>query len=259
MLNETISDNTKSIMFKIGKAIEKGVGEDIRTYLANSNNVVNNAIAFLRGDYIVTNIRNTVESDSAEIKYFKRNSWTGCIVLDRIDKHTYSVCAKKTLDRIPKNMTRSNPHYLQTILNTENRNEEAVIRQMTFADFGFSVGSQFTEEEYQKDFGAIMEDALSLADDYRHWVITYEAEHNSLTGLSAVLLDGEFDVVKEISLMEMMKPDFGSLTSSESNDERKKDAHSLVSVKHGLIGRKASEKEKHTELLLKSVEERKEA
>lgn len=259
MLNETISDNTKSIMVKIGKAIGKGVGEDIRTYLANSDNAVNNAIAFLRGDYIVTNIRNTVETESVEIKYFKRSSWTGCIVLDRTDKHSYSVCAKKTLERIPKNMTRRSPHYLQTILNTENKDEEATGRQMSLADFGFSVGSQFTEEEYEKDFLTIMEEALSLADDYRHWVITYEAEHNSLVGLSAVLLDGEFGVVEEISLMEMIKPDFGNLTSAETKDVKKKDAHSLVSVKPRLIGRRASEKEQHTEMLSKSVEESKEA
>lgn len=59
--------------------------------------------------------------------------------------------------------------------------------------------------------------------------------------------------------MEMMKPDFGCLTSAETADEQKKDAHSLVSVKSGLIGRKASEKEKHTEILPKSMEESKEA
>lgn len=259
MLNETISENTKSIIVKIGKAIEKGVGEDIRIYLANSDNATNNAIAFLRGDYINTNIRNTVESETVEIKYFKRSSWTGCIILDRMDKHSYSVCARKTLDRIPKNMTRTSPHYLQTILNIENKDETATERQISLADFGFSIGSQFTEEEYEKDFLTIMEEALSLADDYRHWVITYEAEHNSLIGLSAILLDREFGVVKEISIMEMMQPDFGSLTSAETKGDKKKDAHSLVSVKHGLIGRKASEKEKRIEILPKSVEESKEA
>ena len=257
-MNESISDSTKLIMIKIGRAIEKGVGEDVRTYLANSDNAVNNAIAFLRGDYIVTNIRNTVESELVEIKYFKRSSWTGCIVLDRADKYSYSVCARKTLERIPKNMTRRSPHYLQTILNTENRDEEANVRQITFADLGFSVGSQFTEEEYEEDFFAIMEEALSPADGYRHWVIAYETEHNCLTGLSAILLDGEFGVVEEISLMEMMKPDFASLTSVETKDEKKKDAHSLVSIKPGFIGRKASEKEKRTELLPKFVEESKE-
>ncbi len=259
MVNETISDNTKSIMLKIGKAIEKGVGEDIRTYLANSDNAVNNALSFLRGDYIVTNIRNTVESDSVEIKYFKRSSWIGCIVLDRTDKYSYSVCASKTLERIPTNMTRRSPHYLQTILNIENKDEEAVGKQMSLVDLGFSIGNQFTEEEYEEDYLAIMEEALSRADDYRHWVITYEAAHNSLTDLSAVLLDREFGIVKKISLMELMKPDFGALTSAVPKEEKEKDAHSLVSVKPGLIGRRASEKEKHIEILPKFVEESREA
>ena len=61
MFNKIISDNTKSIMVKLGKAIKKGVGEDVRTYFANSGNVVNNAIIFLRGDYIATNIKNSLE------------------------------------------------------------------------------------------------------------------------------------------------------------------------------------------------------
>ena len=64
MFNKTISDNTKTLMVKIGKAIEKGVGEDIRTYIANSDNAVNNAIAFLRGDYIVTNITKTSHTNT---------------------------------------------------------------------------------------------------------------------------------------------------------------------------------------------------
>lgn len=259
MLNETMSENTKSIMVKIGKAIEKGVGEDIRTYLANSDNAVNNALGFLRGDYIVTNIRNTVASETVEIKYFKRSSWTGCIILDRINKNSYSVCAEKTLKRIPKNKDRKSPHYLQTILNTENREEKGDGRQMSLSDYGFSIGEQFTEAEYEKDFLSIMEEALSLTDNYRHWIITYEAEHNSLVGLSAVLLDGEFCVVKNIPLMEMMKPDFGSLTFTNSKDEEKKDVHNLVSVKPGLIGRKASEKELHIEILPKSIDESKDA
>ena len=259
MIYENLSNNTQNLMLKIWQAIEKGVGEDIRTYLANNDNAVNNAVPFLRGDYIATNIRNTVESETVEIKYFRRSSWIGCIILDRKDKYSYSVCARKTLERIPKNITRKTPHYLQTILNIENKDEEAVDRQMNFADFGISVGNQFTEEEYENDFYSIMENALSLEDGYRHWVITYEAEHNSLVDLSAVLLDGEFCIVNEISLMEMLKPDFGALTSAEVKDEREKDAHCLVSIKPGFIGRKASEKEKHTEILPKTVKADKEA
>ena len=193
MLNKTISDNTKTIMVKIGKAIEKGVGEDIRTYLANSDNAVNNAIAFLRGDYIVTNIRNTVESETVEIKYFKRSSWTGCIILDRKDKHSYSVCARKTLERIPKNITRRSPHYLQTILNTENRDEEAVGRQMSLADFGFSVGNQFTEEEYEKDFFAIME-------NISYQVAAGKIGKDLLRRIMQAIMDGTYESDEELKL-----------------------------------------------------------
>ena len=50
------SDNLQTIIEKIVKAIEKAVGEDIRSYLANSNAATNYAIPFLRGDYINTNI-----------------------------------------------------------------------------------------------------------------------------------------------------------------------------------------------------------
>ncbi|XME01980.1 DUF5986 family protein [Lachnospiraceae bacterium C1.1] len=258
MTNDLITFNTKSIMIKIGKAIEKGACEDIRTYLENNNNAVNNALGFLRGDYIVTNIRNTVRDNSVEIKYFKRSSWTGCIIIDHTDKNTYSVCAKSTLDRIPKNKNRKKPHYVQTLLNTENRYEEAEERQMTLADFGILEETQFTEEDYRKDFWEIMEETLSIEDNYKHWVVTYEVEHNSLVGVSAVLLNKEFAVVKEISIIDMLKPDFGNLTIEEPMDKQIKDAHSLVSIKPGIIGRMASEKEKHIEILPKHKEETKE-
>lgn len=254
MFNKIISDNTKSIMVKLGKAIEKGVGEDVRTYFANSGNVVNNAIIFLRGDYIATNIKNSLESESVEVKFFKRSSWTGCIVLDRVDKNSYSVCARKTLERIPKNRTRIKPHYLQTLVNIENKEEEARDRQMNLTEFGLSVESLFTKEQYENDFMSIMDDALSIADDYRHWIIAYEVEHNNLTSLSAILLDREFCVVEEIPLMDLMMPDFGRLTYADKCEGEAKDSHSLVTIKPGIIGRKASEKEMHTTIRPKAIE-----
>lgn len=258
MNNEIISNNAKLVLINICKAIQKGVEEDMRTYLDNNKNVVNNALHFLRGDFIITNIRNTVISDTVEMKLFKRGYWTGCIILNRIDKHSYSICSKNTLDSIPKKV-RNNPHFLQTLLNIENKSEVAVMRQMTFSDYGISIGTIFTDDEYENDFYKIMEEALSLKDDYRHWVIVYEADHNNLIGLSAMLLDGDFGVVKEISLMEFIQPDFGKLTSKAESDELEKDAHSLVSIKPGLVGRKSSEKEKQTEIVLKSLKESKES
>ena len=70
------SDNLQTIIEKIVKAIEKAVGEDIRSYLANSNTATNNAIPFLRGDYINTNIKYAMENEAVEIINFKRASWS---------------------------------------------------------------------------------------------------------------------------------------------------------------------------------------
>lgn len=66
-------------------------------------------------------------------------------------------------------------------------------------------------------------------------------------------------MVQEISLLEILKPDFSELTASDIKSEKQDDVHNLVSVKAGLIGHKASEPEKRTEILPKSVEESKEA
>ena len=66
-----ISDSIMAIMTKIGKAVEKGATDDIREYLNSSENVTNNAIAFLRSDYINTNLSRFVANDNVDIKLFK--------------------------------------------------------------------------------------------------------------------------------------------------------------------------------------------
>ena len=259
MYNKTISEEVRKIMVKIGRAVEKGVSEDINTYLLNSDSVTNNAVVFLRGDRINTNIVNSVKSDVVEVRYFKRSAWQGCIVIDRNNKLTFSVASKNTLERIPQKKRRSCPHFLQTLLNTENKNEIGIEKQMSLFDFDSSFGSMFTDEEYENDFKKIMDDSLSLDEGYRHWVIEYEVKHNMLINLTAKLLDGDFAVVKSIGLMEMLKPNFGDLTDESHNVEKNKDAHSLVSVKDGIKGRKASESEKQIEISPKIKEENREA
>lgn len=253
------SDNLQTIIEKIVKAIEKAVGEDIRSYLANSNTATNNAIPFLRGDYINTNIKYAMENEAVEIKNFKRASWTGMILIIRGEQTTMSICSKNTLERIPKNKNRRSPHYLQTMVYKENSSEVSPVRQMNLTDFDPDINFGFSEEEYDKGFISIMEETLSMNDDYRHWVIVYEANRRDIVDIAAILLDKDFGVVQEISLIELLKPNFSDLTNIESSTEMSRDAHSLVSIKPGLVGKKASEPERKTEILPKSVEESKEA
>ena len=259
MHNESISEKARKMMVKIGKAVEKGVGEDIRTYLTGSDNATNNAVVFLRGDYINTNLANSIKSDTVEIKYFKRSAWQGCIVIDHGNRLTFSVTSKNTLERIPQKKNRQSPHFLQTLVNTENKSEVGIAKQMSLSDYDSSFGTMFTEEEYEDDFQKIMEDALSLEEGYRHWVIEYEVKHNALVNLTAKLLDGDLDVVQSLGLMEMLKPNFGDLTVTDIKAEKVKDAHSLVSIKAGIKGRKSSEPEKQTEISPKIKEESREA
>ncbi len=255
----TTSDNVLKTMAKIGKAVEKGATEDIRIYLSSSENVTNNAVAFLRGDYINTNLSNMVASEDVDVKLFKRSSWTGALVIDRVNQLIFSVCSRKTLERIPKNKTRKSPHYVQTILNTVNRDEIAPVKQMSIADIDSDFVTTFTDEDFEKDFLAIMEEAVAFYEGYRLWVMTYEVEKSELISISAVLMDGDFDIVQEISILEMLKPNFGELTLTQAKEEKKKDVRSLLSVKDRMQRSKSIEPERRTEILPKSVEERKEA
>lgn len=249
------------ILTKIGKSVVKGATEDIKAYLENSVNLTNNAIAFLRGDYISTNMNMMLGSDEGiHIRLFKRSAWTGVLVIDDPDHAIISVCSRKTLNRIPKKK-RQSPHYMQSILNSVNKDEHAKARQMTLVDLDPTFEMPFTEEDYARDFLSIMNEAVETYDGYRFWVVAYEVEGSTIKALSALLLDADFDMVQEIPMMDMLKPNFGDLTTNEPKQEQKKDVRSLLSVKPGIKAGTSNEPEKRTEVMPKSaeVEEKKEA
>lgn len=130
---------------------------------------------------------------------------------------------------------------------------------MSIADYDPIFTETFSEEDFEKDFFSIMEDAVCEYEGYRFWVVSYEIEKFVMKSLSAVLMDKDFDKVQEISILEALKPNFGELTAVEPKQEKKKDMRSLLSVKAGISASKSTEPEKRTEILLKSVEESKEA
>ncbi len=255
----TISENLMTTMTMIGKAIEKGAIDDTRSYLQNCETITTNGLPGVRADKINTNLSKMVASDDVEIKMFSRSSWKGVLVVDNGNKMLFSVCTKNTLDRVTKNTTRRSPHYAQTMVNTINKDEVAEVKQMTIADFDPTFTVIFSEEDFEKDFFSIMEDAVCKYDGYRFWVVSYEVEKFVMKSLSAILMDKDFDRVQEISILEALKPNFGELTAVEPKQEKKKDVRSLLSVKAGIPASKSTELEKRTEILPKSVEESKEA
>ncbi len=255
----TISDNIMATMTMIGKAIEKGAVEDTRSYLQSCDTITTNGMPGVRADKINTNLSQMVASENVEIKLFSRSSWKGVLVIDKGNKMLFSVCTKNTLDRIAKNKTRRSPHYAQTMVNTINKDEIAEVKQMSIADFDPSFMTTFSDDDFEKDFFSIMEDAVNEYEGYRFWVVSYEVEHFEIKSLTAILMDKDFDKVQEVSILEALKPNFGDLTAAEPKQEKKKDVRSLLSVKAGIPVAKSTEPEKRTELLPKSEEESKEA
>lgn len=227
-------DDNKALLRLIVRAVEKGVGEDVREYLNSNNKATNNAVRLMRADNINTNLRDSVASNTVELKCFNRYGWTGCLLIDREHQVTYTICSKQTLDSIPKKKDRRIPHYLQTILHIQNAEIESVYQQMTLGEWFAGVGTDFPEEEYRHDYEGIMDDDLTFSDKYTHLVIVYEASKLLVSSIAVKLLTPDFQTAQEYSLVNLLKPDFSELTTVENTPEAKKDSHTLVSVKSGL-------------------------
>lgn len=249
----------------IVNALAKAVGPDIREYLTGNNMDTNNAIMLLRGDFINTNLRDMVVGaiEDLELKHFKRFVWTGSLLIDHKHKITITVSARQTLSRIKGVKDRQNPHYLQSMCHILNGDLNASCKQMTLADIaGTEFNPPFSDETYEEDFDSIVDAAFGQGDGYRHCVVAYEAERLEIKSLSLLLLDKDLDVVHDISLMDLLQPDFGTLTAPVAEIEErpvKQDAHSLVKIKAGLKSKNASEPERKVEIPTKQEEGTKQA
>ena len=235
----------------IVKAIAKAVGADTRNYLNECNTDTRNAVPYLRGDYINTNIRNMVilQNESLELKHFKRYSWEGSLIIDRKNKVTITVSSKNTLDRVRSQKERNRPHYLQSLCYELNNDLKPPYEQMHFE--GLENTDAFSEEQYEADFETIVDMILTPKDGYRHYVVMYEVTSFEISDITLLLLDKNLHTVSETSLMEMLKPDFGTLTAPivpEEAEPEKKDSHSLVKVKSGTKSKKSNEPEQKTEI-----------
>ena len=96
------------------------------------------------------------------------------------------------------------------------------------------------------------EDGINYDVGYCHYVVVYKHEGTTITDIKLKLLDKDCDTVQEYSLMEMLQPDFGSLTMYEEVDEHKT-VRDLVLVKGK---EKKSEAGKHLGIVAKIQEEK---
>lgn len=224
------------LLRKIVYSIDKAITDDIPQFLRDNPMETCNYIIQLRGDKINDNLRNHVVNADIDLIPFKRYVWSGRILRDSINHITYTITTNPTLEAIPKKKNRKNPHFLQSILFTENKECKALIRQMELSDFGIV---PFDAEELVDDYNTIMQGIISKGEDYKHYVITYKTQNNELKEVILKLLDKDFNIVDEKSLNEYIKPDFSRLTGMEpadQNEEKVEDNKSkkLVALKSGI-------------------------
>lgn len=221
------------LLRRVVRAVEKAVGEDIRDYLRDNRKETNNALRQMVGDNINDNLRKMVVDEGIELIPFARSAWDGRILIDRNNQITYTIVTKRTLHSIPRKKGRRVPHYLQSLLYNENGDCKAKFKQMSMVDFDII---KFDAEELESDYDHIMGGYISREEDYRHYIIVYEAERCEVKNVTLQLLDKDFDVVDECSLNDYINVDFAKLTEmkpvmQENEEEEPKRVHSLLKVK----------------------------
>ncbi len=203
------------LLRKIVYSIEKAIGDDIKQYYQENHLETHNAVVQLRGDYINDNLRNHVVNDNVELVPFKRSGWTGRIIVDRINHITYTITTLGTLAGVPKKKQRSKPHYLQSILYVENKTCIGENNQITLNDFGIVI---FDPASLERDYNGISQGLLNKDDNYRHYIVAYNAEHGEIKEILLKYLDKDFNVVDETSLNDYLRPDFTRLTDINTAD-----------------------------------------
>ncbi|MBO5033685.1 MAG: hypothetical protein J6D08_17725, partial [Lachnospiraceae bacterium] len=228
-------------------SIEKAIGEDQQQYLRENQKETNNAIILLRGDDINTNLRRHIVKDNIDLIPFQRYGWSGRIIIDKTEHITYSIMTEGTLATVPRKKNRINPHYLQSILYAENKECIAKERQMTLQDFGITI---FDTDVLEQDFEKISQGLIDREEDYRHYIVSYIANHGEIKSITLKFLDKEFNIVDEESLMQYIRPDFAQLTNmdsvKESDENNIQSRKSLVAVRSG-VKPKLQEIEKRAE------------
>lgn len=225
----------EDLLRKIVYCIDKAIGDDVQQHLREYHLETNNAIMFLRGDYINSNLKTHVVKDEVDLVPFKRYGWSGRLVIDRKNHITYSIMTEGTLALIPKKKNRETPHYLQSVLFVENQDCIAKEKQMTLEDYGITI---FDNTVLEQDYAKISQGLIDMEEGYKHYVIAYNAEHGEIKDIKLKFFDKDFNIVDVKSLMNFIRPDFAKLTEADDIEKNvagtTKDKKGLVAIRSGI-------------------------
>lgn len=232
--------NNKELNQRIVYAINKAITQDVPFELRENHLETNNRKIFMAGDCINDNLRRYVAKDGVELLSFNRFAWEGRIIVDRVNKLTYTITTHQNLNTIVKN-NRTRPHYLMSILYAENSDCQCDSRQVSINDLypEYSI-SDFDEKDLEEDFNRIMKGSIDMKDGYKHYVIAYTSEYYMITTIDLILFDKAFNEVDRLNLMEYVSSDLPAFEDSQYNsiinDDEKNDRSktAMVKIKKGI-------------------------
>lgn len=195
---------------RLVSCVNKALQDDLPQYLAEFQPDTKNAVPHLIGDWINKNIRTDLASDRVDIKEFTRHSWKGKVIIDRINRMTYTIMREKRLLQVRKEK-RDRPHYLQTIVTILNKEFKAPLKQMKF----FGEGDyRFDQETLEGDYDSIFSGCLGRDEGFIYCAVVYNTFRGGLYDIKLLFLDKDLDVIEELPLNDYIKPDFAALTST---------------------------------------------
>lgn len=215
-------------------AINKAIADDIPQMFSEHPLDTHNFLGHFRGDCINTNLRLGITSENITILPFQRSGYAGRLVIDHVNKISYSITTEQNLHSIPRKKERRTPHFLQTLLGIENSAYESECKQLTLMPMNL-----FDEKTLQKDFESIIASLFTPDEGYVHYIIAYTPGKSGLLDVQLFFLDKDFDVIDFKSLNEFIAPDYAELTASKdvantSGMVPEPNVRTLIGLKHGL-------------------------
>lgn len=168
-----------------------------------------NCLGMMKSDVINTNLKKKFNSERYIVHKFNRYAWEGRFIIDLETKSLISITSISNLNHVPKVKGRKIPHYMQTILHCLNE-EVKYNQQMSFEGF-----EEFDSEVYEEDFEKILSGLDVNFNEFTYYVVAYDFKSNKVVDMNWYLLGSGFNIAEETSMMELVKPDFMDLTTSQ--------------------------------------------
>ncbi len=220
---------------KLVWAINKAVADDIPLMFSEHLLDTHNFLGHFRGDCINTNLRLGITAEHITIFPFQRSGYAGRLVIDHVNKISYSITTEQNLRSIPRKRGRRTPHFLQTLLGIENAAYESECKQLTLISMNL-----FDEKTLQEDFESIIASLFTPDEGYVHYIIAYTPGKSGLLEVQLLFLDKDFDVIDAQSLNEFIAPDYAELTAHRDIPDTSGDTtaepnvRSIIGLKPGL-------------------------